>query len=354
MRGDIDNAEPDGRQLEKRMAAERPRFPLKWLIRISGSLLVLGFTLWILPTRAVWQAMTMVPLRIWLMALATFMAGHVVSAFKWRLLIGGSDIPFSRAVTAHFAGLTANLCLPGAVGGDVVRAGLVLRNATVKTPIAMGSLADRVLDTLGLLLLAALGAALTVSRSGSALAVLVKVGLVVAAGVAAVLGAALLLPRLPQPPKIRRLALSVRDAVTSLKRRRAALIVCLCLSMAVQSLFIGVNILLATNSGLVLPAAAWFFAWPLAKLLALAPISLGGLGVREASLAALLAPLGASPARVVAVGLLWQSILLVSGLLGGSVLLLFTRLRPAPSAAPALGRIAPSTSPSEIQPDQLF
>jgi uncharacterized membrane protein YbhN (UPF0104 family) len=312
------------------------RVPLKWLVRISVSLLVLGLMLWFLPARAVWHAMTTVPLRVWLLALATFMAGHVVSALKWRLLIGGSTIPISRAVTAHFAGLTANLCLPGAAGGDVVRAGLVLRDAAVKAPIAVGSLADRVLDTLGLLLLAVPGAALTLTKNGSALALLVKLALVLAAGVGGALAVALLLlPRLPQPPTVKRLALSLREAVTALKRRPTALAVCLLLSMSVQSLFIGVNMLLASNSGLVLPAAAWFFAWPLAKLLALAPFSLGGLGVREASLAALLAPLGASPALVVAVGLLWQSILFASGLLGGSVLLLFARMRPPARAAGA-------------------
>jgi glycosyltransferase 2 family protein len=311
------------------------RVPLKWLVRISVSLLVLGLTLWFLPARAVWHAMTTVPLRVWLLALATFMAGHVVSALKWRLLIGGSTIPIGRAVTAHFAGLTANLCLPGAAGGDVVRAGLVLRDAAVKAPIAVGSLADRVLDTLGLLLLAVPGAALTLTKNGSALALLVKLALVLAAGVGGALAVALLLLRLPQPPTVKRLALSLREAVTALKRRPTALVVCLLLSMSVQTLFIGVNMLLASNSGLVLPAAAWFFAWPLAKLLALAPFSLGGLGVREASLAALLAPLGASPPLVVAVGLLWQSILFASGLLGGSVLLLFARMRPPAPAAGA-------------------
>jgi len=314
------------------MTAGPRQFPLKWVIRITGSLVVLGLTLWFLPRRAVWQAMTVLPLRIWLIALGTFMAGHVVSALKWRLLIGGSQIPVSRAITAHFAGLTANLCLPGAAGGDVVRAGLVLKDAKFKAPIAIGSLADRVLDTLGLLLLAALGTALTVTKSGSALALLIKLGLVIGAGVGGAVLFVLLLPRLPLPAKFKPLVQAMIEAVATLKRRPAALLGCLCLSMSVQSLFIGVNILLATHSGLFLPAAAWFFAWPLAKLLALAPISVGGLGVREASLAALLAPLGASPPLVVAVGLLWQSILFASGLLGGGVLVLFTRLRPAARA----------------------
>ena len=44
--------------------------------------------------------------------------------------------------------------------------------------------------------------------------------------------------------------------------------------------------------------------------------------MREASLAALLAPLGADPANVVAVGLLWQAVIFATGILGGFMLLL--------------------------------
>jgi uncharacterized membrane protein YbhN (UPF0104 family) len=68
-------------------------------------------------------------------------------------------------------------------------------------------------------------------------------------------------------------------------------------------------------------------AWPLAKLLAVAPVSVAGLGVREASLAGLLSQFGAEPAAVVAVGLLWQSILFAGGLLGGLLLLAFGRFQ---------------------------
>jgi uncharacterized membrane protein YbhN (UPF0104 family) len=73
------------------------------------------------------------------------------------------------------------------------------------------------------------------------------------------------------------------------------------------------------------PLAAWFFAWPLAKLIATLPISVAGLGVREASLAGFLAPFGAPPAAVVAIGLLWQTIQFAGGLVGGAIVLLSDR-----------------------------
>ena len=85
---------------------------------------------------------------------------------------------------------------------------------------------------------------------------------------------------------------------------------------------IWLSIRLALAVGVEVPVAAWFFAWPLAKIVATLPISLGGLGVRESSLAALLAPFGAVAAEVVASGLAWQGILYLAGALGALVLAL--------------------------------
>lgn len=111
----------------------------------------------------------------------------------------------------------------------------------------------------------------------------------------------------------------------ALRRRPGSLALCFGLSLSIQAVFVGVNILLASQSGVAVPPAAWFFAWSVSKLLAVLPISAGGLGVREASLAALLSPFGAPAERVVAVGLVWQSILLAGGLLGGLLLMLLSR-----------------------------
>jgi glycosyltransferase 2 family protein len=65
--------------------------------------------------------------------------------------------------------------------------------------------------------------------------------------------------------------------------------------------------------------------WPLSKLAALVPITLGGLGVREATLAALLVPFGVPPAVGVVAALLWQTVLITGGLFAGAVWWFLTR-----------------------------
>jgi uncharacterized membrane protein YbhN (UPF0104 family) len=67
--------------------------------------------------------------------------------------------------------------------------------------------------------------------------------------------------------------------------------------------------------------------WPLAKIASLMPISLGGLAVREASLAALLLPFGVPVATSVVCSLLWQTVLITGGLAGGVIWLVLHRTR---------------------------
>jgi uncharacterized protein (TIRG00374 family) len=301
------------------------RIPTGWFVRIGISVVVLSVTLWLLPTEEVWGAVQRMPPSIWLFCLAVFLLGHVLSALKWRLLISESgEVPVTRALRAHFAGLVANLALPGAAGGDVVRAGLVIRTATDKTRVAVGSLADRVVDTLSVFTLACVGAALS-TGAGDTRAVIVRAGgvlLLLSVGGAVGLFA---LRRIPWKGKPKKLVDKLVSSLGALAGRKGAIAACFLLSLAIQAVFVGLNVLLADASGVSVPTAAWFFAWSASKLLAVLPISVGGLGVREASLAALLVPFGAPPARVVAVGLLWQSILVTSGLLGGLILLLLSR-----------------------------
>lgn len=305
--------EPDLKQSKK--------FPIRWALKFGVSASVLGVILWWLPTDQVWDAIQHIPLWLWVMVFALFLAGHVLAAIKWWLLTAkGSNVALWSALRAHFAGLAANLCLPGVAGGDVIRASMIFRGSDSKGRVALGSLADRLLDTLALLFLTGLGATMILGTQAFGSGPLLLVTAFVLLAVAGCVLAAVLVPRFAKGGLLGKLA----DTIGEFRRRPGRLIVCLVLSTTIQAGFVGLNIALAHASGLDLPHAAWFFAWPLAKLIAIVPISLAGLGVREASLVAILAPLGAEAARVVAVGLIWQAVLFATGLFGGLMLLVTT------------------------------
>jgi hypothetical protein len=91
------------------------------------------------------------------------------------------------------------------------------------------------------------------------------------------------------------------------------------LSIAIQCSFVGLNVVLAQEMGIAAPVSVWFLVWPLAKLVALAPISLGGIGVREVALAGLMAPFGIDAAVAVAQSVSWEVVLIGAGLIAGMV-----------------------------------
>jgi len=295
------------------------RFPIAWSLRLGVSALVLFVLFRIVPIEQVWAEARRLPLPLWLSALGLFMLGHAAATFKWRLLIG-RGISFPQAFQAHLAGLAANVCLPGLGGGDVVRAALVFRSAEDGSRLVVGSVADRLIDILGLLLFAMAGAFLAVRPGQSDLR---QLSWLLLAGIVAVLiafPASLLLERGIQHrmanARIGRILAHAVSATAYLMRHPARLALCLAISMAIQATFIGINIAFAAAVQLGAPAAAWFFAWSTAKIVAIAPISLGGLGVREAVMATLLSPFGVDPAQVIAIGLIWQTVLYASGLVG--------------------------------------
>jgi uncharacterized membrane protein YbhN (UPF0104 family) len=122
-------------------------------------------------------------------------------------------------------------------------------------------------------------------------------------------------------------------------REKGRIALCLLLSIVIQSAFIAATIRLANIADVVAPVAAWFFAWPLSKLIATLPISIAGLGVREASLAGFLAPFGAPAAAVVGIGLMWQTIQIAGGLIGASIVFLSARALGTAAANPLEGDV---------------
>ena len=131
-------------------------------LRAAVSLAIIAGLVWWLSGGALLQAIAAIRPQTWLLVISGFILGHLLSAFKWRLLLGavGVHIAGPDAVRAHGAGLFANLCLPSVVGGDVIRAALVMRRHQRYEQVALGSLADRVNDTFALMLMAAIAAML--------------------------------------------------------------------------------------------------------------------------------------------------------------------------------------------------
>jgi glycosyltransferase 2 family protein len=302
-------------------ANNSPRRALGGLIlRISGAVLVVAVLFYFLPVRQVGAALHLVPIYLWIIVLAGYLSSHFIASLKWRLMVNlaGSGLSVPQAVRCYFAGLFSVLFLPSIVGGDVVRAALALRMGRSKAAVLFGSLLDRILDFLALALLTIVGAIFVPgSLTPTSSRVFFLAGTGAAILVAAVLLVVFLLPARRFSFRIRRKLVRLREAQHAMSAQSHFVFAAYLLAVFVQGAFIVLTAVLANAAGLRLPLQVWLFAWPMAKISALVPLTQGGIGVREATLAGLLLPFGAPAAMTVAVGLAWEAITIAGALLGG-------------------------------------
>jgi uncharacterized membrane protein YbhN (UPF0104 family) len=299
-------------------------------IRFVGSAVFLLALALVLRRGRILQALHAVPPLAVLAAFPFFMGIQLAAAFKWYTIVkqAGAGLSFRDAAQCYFSGLFGNLFLPGVTGGDAVTVTMALIKSRNRTAVVTGSILNRVLDLSVLGILVALAAMLfpEARRAGS-------VGLVpaiaIVIGVLAAIGAVALIVRTGWIPARWKPAVEQRREALVHLRRPGLLAFPLAMSLGIQLGFLTLTAAVGEACGLHVSAAGWLFAWPVAKLVAMAPISVAGVGVREAALAATLAPFGAPMVRSVAVGLAWELVLTSGALASGAIAKLLSR-RSAP------------------------
>jgi uncharacterized membrane protein YbhN (UPF0104 family) len=204
-----------------------------------------------------------------------------------------------------------------------------LRRSPRPAAVLAGNVVDRFLDVTAQAALVLLGLILlpgavpeNLQQTARKALLLCVAGLVVMAALAIVLRRALLSGR---SIRFRRRLARLRHALRSVSRRPHRLAYGWLAGIFIQSTFLILTARLALACGLALPLRVWLFAWPLAKLAAVLPLTQGGIGVREAALVALLAPFGAASHLVLAAGLVWEGVIIAGGLVSGGVALLLRR-----------------------------
>lgn len=296
--------------------------------KIGFSLFVLLLIFFFLPIDELWDSFRRISVEIWFFVIAAYFGLHFVSAIKWQVLVntGSNKIRLWQAVRFYSAGLFSNLFLPSLVGGDVIKAGLAIHYTSEKGATIVGTMLDRLIDTGVIVLIIIVAGFLApdfLNRSDQRIVYTITILLFTAMLVSVVL---VMIPiqkwnRKPYAPFF----LKVRKAILRAMSRPFRSLTAFILSSFVQSGLILLSIVLAHGIGIQLPVLLWFLILPLTKLSTLLPISLGGMGVREVVLAILLSRVDVVATQAVALGLLWETVIIVGGLSCGVIYFLSNR-----------------------------
>jgi glycosyltransferase 2 family protein len=281
-----------------------------WVIRATVSVALLVCVLAFVPFGSVVAALRRVSLWTCAAGLAALFVGHFLSAVKLRWLVGRARVPLATCVRAQYAALVASLGFLGLAGGDLARLAY-LAPAVGARRTAVAAVADRIIDTAALISL--VGLALPLAGWPP---VLNPDDLHLGWFALAAVAAAAALPFLVRLARRSALLSRLWEARAELGGMRWRIAGAFGISCVVQTTFVAANIGIANELGVDIGFAPWFVAWPLAKLTSILPISLGGIGVREAAVVVFLVSFGAPAESVLASALVWQALIGVSGVSG--------------------------------------
>jgi len=304
----------------------KPRaFKLGIKLAVSGVLLVLIAA--VVPWEKLWTSVRSLDARTWALVWLGFVAGHALGVLKWRYNVNlgirsaRARLSTVDAAQCYAAGMFANLCLPSIVGGDALKALLAAKVTGRAEAAVIGGLTERLIDTFALLVLILVGALWSADAMPGWAQSTVQVGALVALAGAMLFTPLVLRVKLARwPRKLRRTVGRALVALRRLTERPQRALLVFALSLVIQAWFVLLNRELGRGIGLDAPLAVWFFAVPMAKAITLAPISFGGFGLREVTLAGFLEALAKAPRELgIAASVLWQTVLVATGLAGGAL-----------------------------------
>jgi len=288
----------------------------KWALRIGTSLGILVYILVDVNRDHLWRALTDVRLEWVVAAVAVYVVGQVLSAFKWSMLgrsvgLTGSAVDYGRY---YFTGMFFNLLGVSTLGGDVVRALYLGRGR--RPGLALNSvLFDRVS---GLAILMALGSVTMLAypeyQYAGALGVTIMAG-----GLVLVVGwwtCPRLVKLLPKGNYVRR---QVERELAPFWRDSRLLVRVAGVSLVFHLSQVCVQWLLCTAAGATVPFSYCLVFHPVLSVMMALPVSVSGFGVREGGYLYFLGLLNVDDSIAVTVGLLWWAVTVVTGLMGGVI-----------------------------------
>lgn len=265
------------------------------------------------------------------LAFALVLLAIAISAWKWGLILAcrGRPLAFARLVRHYLVGLFFNNVLPTTVGGDAVRAWETSRD-TGEVPEAVGSvITERLVAGAALGVTALLG--LPFVRPDARLVVLVLAFLAVDLGLVALF----LVPRVAEgivaatlPRRLAAAKDAARDTVavvrSTLRSPRLFARVA-ALSVAFQLLVAAINAALFQALGAPVGLGRCVVYTPMIFTVTMLPVSLSGLGVREAAYAWFFSRDGVRVEEAVAASLAFFLVVALASLPGAALFALGRR-----------------------------
>lgn len=233
-----------------------------------------------------------------LIAALLYISAQFVSSVRWKLLLP-EKFMLRRLFSLYMIGAFFNSFLPGVIGGDVVKAYYLNKDAK-KISLTLASVfMDRYLGYASLMIMGAAAFPFSLGYMEHS-AYKWAMPLICVAFV----GGSLLFFRLQLGKRFSAVA-EFYEYFSSLKERKDVIFKAVLLSLLIQVIGISAVAMLAHAMGQKIPLLLLYAFLPIVITLATLPISMSGLGVREGAFVVLLGLIGVKPEAATSLSLSW-------------------------------------------------
>lgn len=313
-----------------------------FLSRIAISFLLLLFLFRNIDKKALFDLIKSVDIRLLCVSGSIFFITHILGFFRWEMLLRAANIrlPLKRVVMSFAGGIFFNLFLPSTIGGDLVRS-IDLAAHTKKTKEVVATVfLDRLSGFAGLVLLSVIAVTFGWEFVQDKV-VLLSVGIVVALlfmVLFVLFNDAIYLKanKLLQPmaiskeysryrvlfDKIRQSLRNLHQEIHIFKKNKKVMAANLLMSFMIQIVAVVSFYFIGVALGLRISIIYYGVFLPLIGAITFLPISLGGLGLRDATTVYFFAKAGVSKYMALAMSLLNFSFVLICGSIGGIIYVL--------------------------------
>lgn len=287
---------------------------------------------------------TLAEMNLWFFAgsLAIFTIAQIIVGFRWWLLLRSQSIfiGFWSAVRLNFLGLFYNNCMPGSMGGDLIRAWYVTSHTDKKLEAALSVFVDRIIGLAGMTVIAVVSYLLfmrgrPIITSGNQAGLLDSVVRLkwVFFWLAIALGSIVFIMLLLKPTRaiLTKIWVYIRvhgaevikkltEAVVIYCRNPLTIFTAFVLTIFIQSMVIMAFWVLGVNLGIDISPRYYFVFFPITWVMGAVPVSVAGLGIIEGGLKVLFTQFaGVAKANVAALALCNRAVLVLSSLPGAVI-----------------------------------
>lgn len=299
------------------------------LLRVAATVLLMGLLWRWLPRDAFSDAQltSAGAATAWLIGAALLLAiALVMAALRWWEAANtlGLWVSKRRVLWATLAGQFVSNFLPSTIGGDVLRVNRLGRAVGDRHGAFASVIIERLTGWAVLPTLMLIGLALMPSQMSRTEGVVL---VVIAAGIAAVLGGILWvaehpkgLGRITRGTVVRDALGAVHDGLVAYRKSPAAAMALFSLGFVFQLLQVAAVACVGAAFGVRLSPFVWLAVVPAVLAAQVLPVTIGGLGVREAALVFFLRPHGVGEGEAVVIGLLVYGLTLLVSLAGAPAL----------------------------------